>query len=122
MHPQHVQSSSVLHLPLVTAMTGQVKVSVVNLVLRHTKLGHGGLQDVHVYIKVRMSLREVAHSYCLQQKGCTRKANTATWEAVLSGMKARTPKQLKPAITHTDMCQHVRALTKGHMTAYSGTG
>ena len=47
MHPQHMQSSSVLHLPLVTAMTGQVKVSVVNFVLRHTKFGHGGLQDVH---------------------------------------------------------------------------
>ena len=68
MHPQHMQSSSVLHLPLVTAMTGQVKVSVVNFVLRHTKFGHGGLQDVQGYIKVRMSLREVAHSYCLQQK------------------------------------------------------
>ena len=68
MHPQHVQSSSVLHLPLVTAMTGQVKVSVVKLVLRPTKCGHGGLQDVQGYIKVRMSLREVAHSYCLQQK------------------------------------------------------
>ena len=47
MHPQHVQSPSVLHLPLVTAMTGQVKVSVVKLVLRPTKFGHGGLQDVH---------------------------------------------------------------------------
>ena len=122
MHPQHMQPSSVLHLPLVTAMTGQVKVSVVNLVLRPTKFGHGGLQDVQGYIKVRMSLREVAHSYCLQQKGGTRKANTSTWEAVLSGMKARKPKQLKPAITHTDMCQHVRALKTGHMTAYSGTG
>ena len=66
MHPQHMQSSSVLHLPLVTAMTGQVKVSVVNFVLRHTKFGHGGLQDVQGYIKVRMSLNEVAHSYCLQ--------------------------------------------------------
>ena len=123
MHPQHMQSSSVLHLPLVTAMTGQVKVSVVNLVLRPTKSGHGGLPDVQGYIKVRMSLREVAHSDCLQQKGGTRKANTSsTWEAVLSGMKARTPKQLKPAITHTDMCQHVGALKTGHMTAYSGTG
>ena len=45
MHPQHMQSSSALHLPLVTAMTGQVKVSVVKLVLRPTKFGHGGLQD-----------------------------------------------------------------------------
>ena len=122
MHQQHMQPSSVLHLPLVTAMTGQVKVSVVKLVPRPTKIGHGGLQDVQGYIKVRMSLREVAHSYCLQQKGGTRKANTSTWEAVLSGMKARKPKQLKPAITHTDMCQHVRALKTGHMTAYSGTG
>ena len=113
MHPQHMQSSSVLHLPLVTAMTGQVKVSVVNFVLTHTKIGHGGLQDVQGYTKVRMSLREVAHSYCLHQKGCTRKANTSTWGAVLSGMKAMTPKQLKPAITHIDMCQHVRALEKG---------
>ena len=94
MHPQHMQSSSVLHLPLVTAMTGQVKVSVVNFVLRHTKFGHGGLQDVQGYIKVRMSLREVAHSYCLQQKGCTREATKSTWEAVLSEMKARKPKQL----------------------------
>ena len=114
MHPQHMQSSSVLHLPLVTAMTGQVKVSVVSLVLRPTKSGHGGLQDVQGYIKVRMSLREVAHSYCLQQKGCTREATKSTWEAVLSEMKARKPKQLKPAITHTDMCQHVRALKMTH--------
>ena len=75
MHPQHMQSSSVLHLPLVTAMTGQVKVSVVNFVLRHTKFGHGGLQDVQGYIKVRMSLREVAHSYCLQQKRMHQKSN-----------------------------------------------
>ena len=54
MHPQHMQSSSALHLPLVTAMTGQVEVSVVKLVLRHTKFGHGGLQDVQGYIKVRI--------------------------------------------------------------------
>ena len=40
----------------------------------------------------------------------------------LSGMKARAPKHSKAAITHIDMCQHVRALKTGHMTAYSGTG
>ena len=68
MHPQHMQSSSVLHLPLVTAMTGQVKVPVLKCVLRHNQTGHGGLQDVQGYIKVRMSLREVAHSYCPNKK------------------------------------------------------
>ena len=31
MHPQHIQSSRVLHLPHVTAMTGQVKVSKIML-------------------------------------------------------------------------------------------
>ena len=84
MHPQHMQPSSVLHLPLVTAMTGQVKVSVVNLVLRPTKSGHGGLQDVQGYIKVRMSLREVAHSYCLQ------------YDSVLQNLHPM-PKQVYPA-------------------------
>ena len=35
-------------------------------ILSHSHGGHGGLQDVQGYIKVRMSLNEVAHSYCLQ--------------------------------------------------------
>merc|ERR1711983_280969 len=29
-------------------------------------------------------------------------------------MKARTPKHSKAAITHIDMCQHVRALKRAH--------
>ena len=55
MHPQHMQLSSVLHLPLVTAMTGQVKVSVLTLVLTHDKSEHGGLQDVQGNIKLRLA-------------------------------------------------------------------
>ena len=52
MHPQHIQSSSVIHLPLITAMTGQVKVSVLTLVLTPDKSEHGGLQDVQGIIKL----------------------------------------------------------------------
>ena len=40
MHPQHMQSSSMLHLPLVTAMTGQVKVAVFRSVLSHRFTEH----------------------------------------------------------------------------------
>ena len=59
MHPQHMQPSSVLHLPLVTTMTGQVKVSVLTLVLRHDKKKeHGGLQDVQGNIKLRMVVQK----------------------------------------------------------------
>ena len=54
MHPQHMQPSSVLHLPLVTAMTGQVKVSVLTLVLTPDQSEHGGLHDVQGNIKLRM--------------------------------------------------------------------
>ena len=54
MHPQHMQSSSVLHLPLVTAMTGQVKVSVLTLVLTPDKSEHGGLLDVQGIVKLSM--------------------------------------------------------------------
>ena len=112
MHPQHMQSASVLHLPLVTAMTGQVKVAVFRSVLSHRFPEH-----VVVHKGERSSTFQLPpiirlHYIC----------NTSTWETVLSGKKARTPKQSKPAITHTDMCQHVRAMKTGHMTAYSGTG
>ena len=53
-HMHILQSSSVLHLPLVTAMTGQVKVSVLTLVLTPDQSEHGGLQDVQGIIKLRM--------------------------------------------------------------------
>ena len=122
MHPQHMQPSSVLHLPLVTAMTGQVKVSVLTLVLRHDKKRAWRIAGCAREYQAQNGCTEVAHSYCLHQKGCINKLNTSTWGAVLSGMKAMTPKHSKAAITHIDMCQHVRALKKGtcqHIAAVS---
>ena len=40
MHPQHMQSPSVLHLPLATAMTGQVATTGFEVTLRPAKQTH----------------------------------------------------------------------------------
>ena len=47
MHPQHIQYSRVLHLPHVTAMTGQVQVSKSLVVLTAQNHGMQGLSCLH---------------------------------------------------------------------------
>ena len=83
MHPQHMQSSTVLHFPLVTAMTGQVKMAVFKIVLIHrfTMHGRGEKGGRSSTFPAPPMIR--LHYVC----------STFTWETVLSEMKARKPKQ-----------------------------
>ena len=50
MHPQHMQHSSVLYLPHITVMTGQVKVSCFLAVLRHSKMWKCKVQIISIFI------------------------------------------------------------------------
>ena len=105
MHPQHMQSSSVLHLPLVTAMTGQVKVAVFRSVLNHKFTEHVMVQKGERSSTFQLPLIIRLHYI----------SNTSTWETVLSGMKAGKPKQQTVATTHTKKYQHIeKALIRTH--------
>ena len=81
MHPQNMQSSSMLLLPLVTAMTGQVKVAVFRSVLSHRLTEH-----VVVQKGVRSSTFQWPPIIRLHYI-----SNTSTWETVLSGMMQGNP-------------------------------
>ena len=105
MHPQNMQSSSMLHLPLVTAMTGQVKVAVFRSVLSHRFTEHGVVQKGAISITFQLPPIIRLHHI----------SNTSTGETVLSGMKAGKPKQQTVATTHTKKYQHIeKALLRKH--------